>query len=181
MPSGLCVKACVCARACTCAGVTTFGKSWTDAQSWPSCFPRGGSSTCSFVAVCGGRCSYIWPGSLSGSVSFLSRITGHIELGFQPCSVFRFAFVMDGKKWPVCLFLQKIIHIYIHIYISQMAQGERICLSGPIGDTGSVPESGRSPGGGNGNPPQYSCLGNPMNRGAWWAAVHGVAESDTTE
>ena len=42
------------------------------------------------------------------------------------------------------------------------------------GDLGSIPGLGRSPGGGNGNPLQYSCLGNPMDRGAWWAAVHGV-------
>ena len=42
-----------------------------------------------------------------------------------------------------------------------------------IGDTGSVPEAGRSPGGGQGNPLQYSCLKNPMNRGAWWVAVRG--------
>ena len=49
------------------------------------------------------------------------------------------------------------------------------------GHTGSVPGSGRSPGEGNGNPLQYSCLGNPINRGAWWAIVHGVAkESDST-
>ena len=46
-------------------------------------------------------------------------------------------------------------------------------------DTGSIPGSGRSPGGGNGNLPQYACLGNPMDRGAWQAIVHGVAESWT--
>ena len=49
------------------------------------------------------------------------------------------------------------------------------------GDVGSIPGSERSPGGGNGNPLQYSCLGNPMDRGAWWATVHGVTkEPDTT-
>ena len=47
------------------------------------------------------------------------------------------------------------------------------------GDTGSVPGSGRSPGKGNGNPLQYSCLGNPIDRGAWQATVLGVAKSQT--
>ena len=47
------------------------------------------------------------------------------------------------------------------------------------GDTGSVPGLERSPGEGNGNPLQYSCLENPMDRGAWWATVHGVAKSRT--
>ena len=42
------------------------------------------------------------------------------------------------------------------------------------GDLGSIPGSGRSPGEGNGNPLQYSCLENPMDGGAWWATVHGV-------
>ena len=47
------------------------------------------------------------------------------------------------------------------------------------GDLGSIPESGRSPGEGNGNPLQYSCLENPMDGGAWEAAVHGVTKSWT--
>ena len=46
-----------------------------------------------------------------------------------------------------------------------------------VGDLGSSPGSGRSPGEGNGTPLQYSCLENPMDGGAWWAAVHGVAKS----
>ena len=46
-------------------------------------------------------------------------------------------------------------------------------------DMGSIPGSGRSPGGGLGNPLQYSCLENPMDRGAWWATVHRVAKSQT--
>ena len=48
------------------------------------------------------------------------------------------------------------------------------------GDLGSIPGLGRSAGGGHSNPLQYSCLENPMDRGAWWATIHGVAESETT-
>ena len=54
-----------------------------------------------------------------------------------------------------------------------MAQWYRICL--PRGGWDLIPGLGRSPGEGNGNPLHYSCLRNPMDKGAWWAAVHGVA------
>ena len=52
--------------------------------------------------------------------------------------------------------------------------------AGNAGYTGSIPGSGRSPGEGNGNPLQYSCLENPTDRGAWWATVHQT-ELDVTE
>ena len=53
--------------------------------------------------------------------------------------------------------------------------------AGDIKDEGSIPGPGRSPGGGNGTPLQYSCLENPMDKGAWMVTVHGISESDTTE
>ena len=51
--------------------------------------------------------------------------------------------------------------------------------TGDIRDVGSIPGSGRSHGGGHGNPLQCSCLENSMDRGAWWAIVHGVTKSRT--
>ena len=51
--------------------------------------------------------------------------------------------------------------------------------AGDTGDSGLIPGSGRSPGGGHGNPLQCSCLGNPMDRRAWWATIHKVTESRT--
>ena len=52
---------------------------------------------------------------------------------------------------------------------------------GDARDVGSIPGLGRSPGRGHGNPLQYSCLENSMDRGAWWTIVHRVTESDMTE
>ena len=54
-------------------------------------------------------------------------------------------------------------------------------LPAKSGDRVSIPKSGRSPGEGNGNPLQYCCLENPVDRGTWRATGHRVAESDTTE
>ena len=56
-----------------------------------------------------------------------------------------------------------------------------LASAGDIRDVGSIPELGRSPGRGHGNPLQYSCPENPMDRGAWQTTVHRVAESDMTE
>jgi len=56
---------------------------------------------------------------------------------------------------------------------------ESTCNAEDLRDLGSIPGLKRSPGGGHGNPLQYSCLENPIDRGAWWATAHGVAQSWT--
>ena len=58
---------------------------------------------------------------------------------------------------------------------------ESTCDAGATGDAGSIPKLGKIPGGRHGNTLQYSCLENPMDRGAWRAAIHGVVESGTIE
>ena len=73
-------------------------------------------------------------------------------------------------------------HIRIKHNIPQLSStgGSEVKVSAcNVGDLGSIPGLGRSPGEGNGNPLQYSCLENPMDREAWWATVQGVAKSRT--
>ena len=71
------------------------------------------------------------------------------------------------------------LHLILLLHTSQVAQVVKNppANAGDIGDMGSIPGSGRSPGRGHGNPLQYACLENPKDREAWRAVVHGVTES----
>ena len=78
------------------------------------------------------------------------------------------------------LLVLALLHTSQPIYYLGFPGGSEVKASASnAGDPASIPGSGRSPGEGNGNPLQYSCLENPMDRGAWWATVHGVAKSQT--
>ena len=86
------------------------------------------------------------------------------------------------KEYKKTIHTHTYTHIYTCVYNMGFSGGSVLKnLPANVGDAGSIPALGRSSGEGNGNPLQYSCLGNPMDRGAWWATVHGVAkESDLT-
>ena len=95
---------------------------------------------------------------------------------------------MEGKAqsqwWRVTFFFLLDFNLrvaYRLLYgLSQSLSGKEFAYNaGDARDTGSIPQLGRSPGGGHGNLLQYSCLENPMDRGAWWATVYGVAQSQT--
>ena len=71
----------------------------------------------------------------------------------------------------------RIEQVYVYNGLSRWLGGKESTSNAR--DMGSIPGSGSSPGGGNGNPLKYSCLGNSMDRGTWWATVGGVAKSRT--
>ena len=75
--------------------------------------------------------------------------------------------------------MNKLYTVLYSIWASQMVLVEKKLPLRDLRNRGLIPGSGRSPGGGNGSPLQYSCLENPMDRGAWQAIVHGVAKSQT--
>ena len=94
-------------------------------------------------------------------------------LGFlHRCSI---SFPVDGViLWAIMR------SFYISLALTSFPGGSEGKASAcNAGDLGSIPGSGRSPGGGNGNPLQYSCRENPMDRGAWWATVHRIPKSWT--
>ena len=75
----------------------------------------------------------------------------------------------------MCVYLYTYVCVYRYMAFPWRPSGEgSACNTGDAGDAGLIPVLGRSLGGGNGSPLQYSCLGNPMDRGAWWATVPGV-------
>ena len=94
----------------------------------------------------------------------------------------------EGKGYPLqCSGPESSMDCVVHGVTKSQTQLSAFHTGGSVGkgsacnarDLASVPGLGRPPGEGNGNPLQYSCLGNPMDRGAWWAAVHGVTKSWT--
>ena len=81
-------------------------------------------------------------------------------------------------KLSMMLQAQESLGVYTFLFsLPEWLSGKESACN--AGDLGCIPGSGRSPGEGNGNPLQYSCLGKPMHRGAWWATVHGVTKSQT--
>ena len=82
---------------------------------------------------------------------------------------------------PFCRWRKEILGTFINLLQPMDLPGGTLLKNPPAnaGDTGSVPGLGRSPGEGNGNPLQYSCLWNPVDRGAWRPTAHGVAKSQT--
>ena len=105
-----------------------------------------------------------------------NRITLCTVRGLLAWSHKRHLFLVSqyGKMTSSCLFFS-FYYIGDHV-TSLVAQTVKVSAC-KAGDPGSIPGLGRSSGEGNGNPLQYSCLENPMDGGAWWAAVHGVAKS----
>ena len=92
----------------------------------------------------------------------------------------RFVCSMQKVQESVIPQLSDFLNMTWHHKASRWLSGKRsTCSAGDARDVGSIPGSGRSLGGGRGNPLQYSCLENPMDRGAWWATVHEAAKSQT--
>ena len=94
-------------------------------------------------------------------------ISGHVWVSFQKC---------------ISLFQGVSSQLNLGCGVVGLPCGSSVdsaCNAGDTGDSGSILGSGRSPGGGHSNPLHYSCLGNPTDRGAWWAIIQGVAKSRT--
>ena len=83
------------------------------------------------------------------------------------------------RKWKQKCNQKKIENFFILGFLGGSEVKNPLTNAGDARDGGWIPQSGRSPGEGNDNPLQFPCLGNPTDRGAWWAIVHGVAKGQT--
>ena len=111
-----------------------------------------------------------------GPISFYNNIADHAakRQAASVSPVFTIAQIDKPNIYTLLSYLYSLFHP------SGFPGGSEVKASAcNVGDLGLIPGSGRSPGEGNGNSLQYSCLENPMDRGAWWATVHGVAKSQT--
>ena len=93
---------------------------------------------------------------------------------FLKIKILKKVFILSRLKYIIIFLI--LLPIYICLYPYQLPWWLSSKESAHQADLSLTPWSGRSPGEGNGNPLQYSGLGNPMDRGAWWATVHGVAK-----
>ena len=108
-----------------------------------------------------------------------SREQGPGHIRFSVLCVKHDAWDMVESQW-ICVEwrTQRLLEIFSFHLIGSDSK-KSACNAGAAGDVNSIPGLERCPGGGHGNPLQYSCLENPMDRGAWWATVHGVTKSQT--
>ena len=108
----------------------------------------------------------------------------HIEIFYFWIFLWKRRSTMYQESWPFLL-TQGLTYEFIYpLFLRKWGFPGGSMVKNPpgkAGDVSSISVSGRSLAGGHGNPLQYSCLENPMDRGAWWVIVHGVAESDMTE
>ena len=94
-------------------------------------------------------------------------------------------FFIRIERYVYCLESKSLITLYdcvcvsLFLYLGFPGGSDNKASACHVADLSSIPRLGRSPGEGNGNPLQYSCLENPMDRGAWWAIVHRVTKSQT--
>ena len=106
---------------------------------------------------------------------------GHsvVSDSLQPHRLYRVHGTLQARilEWAACPLSSTYAHTHTNIGLSWWLSGEESACR--AGDGGFISGSGRCPGGGHGNPLQCSCLGNPMDRGAWRATVHGAAKSWT--
>ena len=157
-----------------------------------SSWPRDGIQ----VSLIGGRRFNLWKGNPRKRVLYVcvwlihfgvqEKLTEHCKKK-KNCnkkkklsSEFHMAYILTFIRiFPDTIFFIKAPVTTVFGLPWWLSSKESTCSAGEAGDSGSIPGSGCSPGGGHGNPLHCSCLENPKDRGVWWATAHGVAKNQT--